>query len=137
MSATMEQLKEAARLACASAYAAYSATLRGDVPVGSRKNFDAVEGKPVFECMMWRMGQNNILDCIGVLDRTLREPICSEEHWRDPVNGHGAYPEEPVPTEQVWYIRTLDGREVRWTNALFVRVPDGPDFRVMNPITTV
>lgn len=136
MSITKAQLEEAARLVCCSAYAAYMATLRGDVPVGSSKNFEAIVGRTVFESMMWRMGKPSILDCIGVLERLEREPICTEEDWRDPVIGHGAYPNEPVPTEQVWYIRTLDGREVRWTNALFVLVPDSADFRVMNPITT-
>lgn len=135
MDITKEQLEHAARLVCSSAYAAYMSTLRGDVPAGSNKNFEAVVGRTVFECMMWRMGKANILDCVGVLERMEREPICAEEQWRDPVNGYGAYPHDPVPTEQVWYIRTLDGREVRWTNALFVLVPDSADFRVMNPIT--
>lgn len=128
------QLEEAARLVCCAAYAAYMATLRGDVPAGSHKNFEAVVGTTVFECMMFRMKKTGILDCIGVLERMEHEPFCTEEHWRDPVNGHGALISEPVPTEKVWYIRTLDGREVRWTNALFVRVPDSPDFQVMNPI---
>lgn len=130
MEVTEGQLRQAARLACFSAYAAYAATLRGDVPVGSYKNFDPVVGHPVVEYAMSRLSSMDVLDCIGVLERNLREPRFSQEEWNE--NGDG--PERPIPDEEVWYIRTLDGREVRWTNALFIRVPDSADFRAMNPI---
>lgn len=130
MSVSKAQLEEAARLVCCSAYAAYMATLRGDVPAGSHKNFDAVVGRTVFEWAMFRMG-GRILDCIGVLERMEREPICTPEQWA----ADGEDQNEPIPTEMAWHIRTLDGREVRWTNALFILVPDSPEFRVMNPIT--
>ncbi len=144
---TRAQLQEAARLACYAAYAAYSAALRGDVPTGSYRNFDPVVGQPVVESSTlglwddperWAKGErahlNDVLNCIGVLERIEEEPICTEEHWRDAESGYGAGPDEPVPKERAWYLRTLDGREFRWVNASFIRVPNSRYFRVMNPI---
>jgi hypothetical protein len=137
------QLQEAARLACYSAYAAYTATLRGDVPAGSHKNFDPVVGEPVVEVStisMWDDPERyavreefahlrDVLNCIGTLERIAWEPCHTPEEWEE-LKTEG----EEVPKQKAWYIRTLDGREFRWENANFIRVPNTRDFRVMNPI---
>jgi len=135
-----EQLQAAARLAAYGAYAAYVATLRGDVPAGSHKNFDPVVGAPVVEIStigMWddprpfptdRAHLKDVLNCIGTLERITAEPVWTDEDWKE--QGESG----PIPTKKVWHIRTLDDRGFRWENATFIRVPNACDFRVMNPI---
>ncbi len=136
---TKAQLQEAARLACYSAYAAYMATLRGDVPAWSHKNFEPVVGQPVVEIStmgMWGADPAkykpehahlaNVLNCIGTLERIAAEPVWTEAEWK--AEGETG----PIPTQKVWYIRTLDGREFRWENATFIRVPNTRNFRIMN-----
>lgn len=49
---------------------------------------------------------------VGELVRVIREPY------------PGDFGDEPVPLEQVFYIRCLDGVERRWTNADFIRIPE-------------
>ena len=56
---------------------------------------------------------------IGYLLRIAQEPVCTSEEWNE-----GNEEPEPVPTLTATYLRLLDGREMRWTNAAFVRVPD-------------
>lgn len=60
------------------------------------------------------------LDAVGRLVRTAREKMPIEE-WDEQTDG-------PWPTEKVWYVRTLDGREFRWVNADFVAIPGNPLF---------
>ncbi len=134
------QLQEAARWAAYSAYGAYMATLRGDVPAWSHKNFEPEVGQPVVEIStigMWDEPEryaakeeyahlSNVLNCIGTLERIAAEPVWTEEEWKE--GGDTG----PIPTQKVWYIRTLDGREFRWENATFIRVPNTRNFRVMN-----
>lgn len=60
-------------------------------------------------------------DCamaVGWLERIEREPVDLEweEKWNIEVDG-------PVPTERVFYITAIDGREARWVNAEFIQVP--------------
>ena len=145
MPTTRAQLQQAARLACYSAYAAYMATLRGDVPAGSHKNFEPVVGMPVVEIStigMWdnldrykldpsREHLRDVLNCIGTLERTANEPLYTPEQWTE----MGESEDDPISSQKAWYIRTLDGREFRWENATFIRVPNTHDFRVMNLIT--
>lgn len=54
---------------------------------------------------------------IGLLLEIGRQPL---PDWDE------AEEEEPNPGESYWLIRTLDGRDFRWTNAMFVVVPE-PD----------
>ena len=139
---TRAQLQEAPRLACYGAYAAYMATLRGDVPAGSHQNFDPIVGVPVVEIStmgMWddardfppdRAHLKDVLNCIGTLEKIAMEPIWTPEQWKE----MGESESDPISTQKAWYIRTLDGREFRWENARFIRVPNARDFRVMNLI---
>ena len=46
----------------------------------------------------------------------LSEEDYDEEEWGRPY---------PPYQEEAWRIRTLDGRECRWTNAMFIVIPDG------------
>lgn len=55
------------------------------------------------------------LDGIGILIREAVEPV-RELVWDIETDG-------PLPEERVYYIKTLDGREFRWTNASFIAVP--------------
>lgn len=55
----------------------------------------------------------------GTLVRVADEPVYPEEQRAE----LGFGPDEPMPTERVWYVRLLDGREFRWTNASFLAVP--------------
>lgn len=32
--------------------------------------------------------------------------------------------EEPIPTRDIWTIETLDGRQVRWENCHFIKIPE-------------
>ena len=145
MPITRVQLQQAARLAAYSAYAAYMATLRGDVPAGSHQNFQPEVGVPVVEIStigMWdnlvhykldesREHLRDVLNCIGTLERIANEPLYTPEQWVE----MGESENDPISSQKAWYIRTLDGREFRWENALFIRVPNARDFRVMNLIT--
>lgn len=57
----------------------------------------------------WHVAENGV----GYLLREAREAI---PNWDEAELG------EPAPTEKIWYIRTLDGRELRWTNADFIAI---------------
>jgi hypothetical protein len=61
------------------------------------------------------------LDAVGYLLRITWEPIVftgdPDFVWDEKVEGR------PHPKEECVYIRTLDGREFRWTNASFVSAP--------------
>lgn len=61
---------------------------------------------------------------IGRLVRKCSEPFCSMQEW---IDVHGGEEAEPIPEEHVWYILLEfdDGREYRWTNAVFIKVPEG------------
>lgn len=148
MSATLEQLRQAAKLLGHSAYAAYMTTLRGDVPAGSSKNFEPCVGQWVMETSAWGMfcapdakeryakEHSHVLDplnFIGVLGRIVAEPSMSAEQWNEGVEDKNDW--EPVPTEKVYYIKTLDGRDFNWRNCRFIRIPDSHNFRVMNLVT--
>ena len=57
----------------------------------------------------WHEPQN----CLGYFVRKDWEPI---PDWDEATEG------QPAPKELVWYIRALDGRELRWVNAKFVTI---------------
>ena len=52
-------------------------------------------------------------NCLGYFVRKDWEPI---PDWDEATEG------QPAPKELVWYIRALDGRELRWVNAKFVTI---------------
>ena len=60
------------------------------------------------------------LDAVGHLISVVNEPIGLElgaDLWDESIEGR------PHPTETVFYIKTLDQREFRWTNASFIAAP--------------
>ena len=57
-------------------------------------------------------------ELISVTDEEMEWPQEAKDEWlEDPRNG-------PVPKERFYTIKTLDGREYRWHNADFIRIPD-------------
>lgn len=60
------------------------------------------------------------LDALGYLVKITWEPVVWGDPdfvWDEAVEG------KPEPTEKCVYIKTLDGREFRWTNASFISCP--------------
>jgi hypothetical protein len=98
----------------ASVYNSYRATLIGAniyVVNSLYERFkDVRPGDLVVETTTFHMPGRAAIDAVGYLRRVVWEPIAE---WDD----------EPRPTEKVFYIRTLDGREYRWTNADFISAP--------------
>jgi hypothetical protein len=68
-----------------------------------------------------RCKYRSALDAVGYLLRVTQEPVVFSGDpdfvWDEAVEGC------PHPTERCVYIRTLDGREFRWTNASFISAP--------------
>lgn len=128
-------LEKLARDIATMAYNASSVSLVGTGPQcvhDLRKRFEDIQpGDLVVEtttCLMdGRRGSSGpkfhrpALDAVGYLIKITWEPIVFEGDpefaWDDAVEG------KPHPTEKCVYIRTLDGREFRWTNASFVSAP--------------
>lgn len=132
--ATIAQLREAARLICCAADAAYMATLRGDVPAGSSENFKPVIGHYVMETGTFGMSASekmphlgDPLNNVGMLESITQEPVFTQEQWDEGGDG----PDVPIPTETVYNLRLLDGRKFSWRNASMIRVPDSRNFKVM------
>lgn len=73
-------------------------------------------GDMVMETSTALMQSRPALDGIGELLRVVQEDVPFDD-WNVDTDG-------PIPKERVYYIKTLDGREFRWTNATFVKVPD-------------
>lgn len=93
-----------------------------------RRRFDDIQvGDLVVEtttCLMdGRRGEAYLrpaLDAVGYLIRVTQEPFAFSDPdfvWNEEEEGR------PHPQEKCTYIRTLDGREFRWTNASFVSAP--------------
>lgn len=62
-----------------------------------------------------RGNKEGVFKAVGWIDAMTREPI--ETEWDEEHEGR------PKPTENVVYIRTLDGERVRWTNCAFLAIP--------------
>ena len=120
---------ELAWLIAHSGYLAYRATLIGNAPPSTRLLFERMRnprpGDLVLETTTyhrepWDPGG------LGYLDRIVFEPMCTEDEWDDEDGPYAS-----CPTDKVWYVRpfvpTADGKtEVRWHNADFIALPDGP-----------
>ena len=133
------ELREAVRLIGCATHAAYMCTLRGDIPAGSSDNFKPQVGRLVMECssFYYAFQQHGFergydpLNCIGTLERIASEPLKTPEEWNEGIEDKSEW--EVPPDESVHYLRTLDGREYRWTNCMFILVPDTPNFKAINP----
>lgn len=119
-----EELEKLARLIAIGTYNAYSHTLVG---YGAPRIFELSDrlqdiqiGDLIVEITTCLMPLRPALDAVGVLLRITQEPVDFGDPdfvWNEEEEGR------PHPTEKCTYIRTLDGREFRWTNASFVSVP--------------
>jgi hypothetical protein len=114
-------------LLISSAYAAYSSSLIGTNLEGVNKRFrffqDIKPGNLVMEISSMFVRSPDAIR-IGYLDRIVREPYpvppsMTEEEYK------AEYEPDLPPTETVHYIKSvLDDKEIRWTNAQFIRVVD-------------
>ena len=97
---------------------AYGAVLVGNpAPVTKalyERMKDAQIGDLVVEISTLHASQVAV-DAVGILESAVYEPAFDD--WDEDKEG------EPCPKETAWYLRTLDGREFRWTNARFIAVP--------------
>lgn len=104
------------------AHTARCLTLHGDsyTPAFNWFQQEPAPGDLVFETgtahRVYRGDPGRALLAVGTLIRTAWEPFPGD--WSD---------EPKVPLERIYYIRGLDGREHRWTNAQFQRVPNSPE----------
>lgn len=122
-------LEEVARTIGLSAYNAWTATLVGN-PARTTADLnhrmrDVQLGDWVVETTTILMssqrvgGRRPALDAVGKLLKITEEKVRYEDPdfvWDEAEEGR------PHPTERCYYIRTLDNREFRWTNAMFVAV---------------
>lgn len=108
----LEKLAEAA-------YSFYKLTLRGDLPSSFPVTFQDLQspipGDFVMESTTWRRRARDG-SALGWLERITREPVYTDEEWREQGGG------EPMPMEKVYYIKSLSGTIVRWTNCEFLVV---------------
>ncbi|MGB1214951.1 MAG: hypothetical protein ACPG4X_16405 [Pikeienuella sp.] len=98
---------------------AWLATLCSNQTPNQKALFEAMQspniGDIVFESStIYRRSLD--LDAVGILLKDCHEPAHTD--W-DEIEEGG-----PCPSERVFYVQTLDGREKRWTNASFHCVPD-------------
>lgn len=108
------------------AYFAYSATLVGKAPdctiTFNRRMCEPQIGDLVIETStVYRSRGTTDIDAVGYLEEITREKVVFDEDpdfvWDEAFEG------QPHPTEPVTYIRTLDRRRFRWTNANFIALP--------------
>jgi len=120
----LSALKTAAKAIRSATYVAWSLAL-GNNP-HPKKIHDRMQiqlpGDLVVETKT--LNDDNHLDAVGTFLRITEEPmefssgaIASYEELNGPYRAH--------LTEPYTYIRTLDGREVRWRNTVFLTVPQG------------
>lgn len=123
-----DQLELLARQIVTTVYNSYASTLVGHGPpcvfdLNNRLR-DIQVGDLVVETSTALMDGRNgekyyrpALDALGHLIKITWEPVVwsdPEFVWDEEIEG------KPHPTEKCVYIRTLDGREFRWTNASFI-----------------
>lgn len=106
-----------------SIYNAYRATLVGTPALVTaryqeRSRFPVVGDLVIEASTVYRSRGTADLDSVGILEEDCQEKVIFDSDpefvWDEDVEG------EPHPTERVFYIRTLDGRRFRWTNATMV-----------------
>jgi hypothetical protein len=107
-------------------YELWSSQLIGNSPPITQRRFERMDkpepGDLVLEtssAWMWIKKRQKVGDwwcaenAIGTFLRQEWEPI---PNWNEEDEG------ESAPKERVWYIRSHDGRELRWTNANFIAI---------------
>jgi hypothetical protein len=109
-----------------SAYMAYSNTLIGNGPECVHRAFKRMTSPQIGDWVIetstihgFRHKDGTDLDGIGVLEEIAWEKVDFGDCdfvWDEEAEGR------PHPTEKISYIRTMDGRRFRWTNASIVAV---------------
>jgi len=128
MNKSKQELEEIARAIGISTYLAYTTTLVGNPAPITTEYRDRVKdvrvGDMVVEVTTILMSVTGghyraALDAVGHLVKITQEPVVFSAGfvWDEKEEGR------PHPTETCTYIKTLDGREYRWTNASFISVP--------------
>jgi hypothetical protein len=127
MKKTEAELEQIARAIGVSNYLAYTASISGQHGA-ARELYDRMKdvrvGDMVIEIttiLMSVAGKHYrpALDAVGHLVKITREKIVFSDPdfvWNEEEEG------QPHPTEKCTYVKTLDGREFRWTNASFISV---------------
>lgn len=99
-------------------YNNWDCVLVGNAPEFVRKHFERMSnpivGDLVIEASTLGMANRDDLDGIGLLEEIAWEKVPFDGPWDEAVEG------QPHPTEKCFYIRTLDGRRFRWTNARII-----------------
>lgn len=136
-----ETLRLAVHLLGCATYTAYIMTLRGDVPFGMSPRFEFEIGDYVMETSTvyyffesldgacegfkekvrrMKAEGRSALDCIGRLKAVELTDVFTAEDWGDPTR--------PIPQKKIYVLETLDGREFRWENCSFIKVPNSAQF---------
>ena len=108
-------------------YRAWTNTLIGQAPPDVRKTFEQMKYPEVGDWVIeastihgMRHSPASDLDGVGVLEEVAQEKIDFGDPdfvWDEAEEGR------PHPVEPVFYIRTIDGRRFRWTNATILAAP--------------
>lgn len=119
----MDALREAARLLQQTTVVAWGNVLIGSAPPCVQNAYEKMKnpevGSWVCEITTAGMRGRDPLDAVGVLEKVAAEKIDFNDPdfvWDEEEEGR------PHPTETVYYLRTLDGREFRWSNATLVTI---------------
>lgn len=121
-------IDELLKVCIAGGYQAYKNSLVGNPCPAVRDYFQRVTHPQPGDLVLEITAQNaQPIDRVGRLisvgmenppPEVLSEEDYDEEEWGRPY---------PPYQEQVWRIRTFDGREFRWWNANFIVIPDGTE----------
>lgn len=115
-------------LLAALGYEFYKAHLIGGAPPNTEERLKRMEAIRANDLVMettsgaWMFGRNGNYrtkpeSAVGLLHKVTQEPVPFDEPWDEKSEGR------PHPTEEVVYIRPLDGGQIiRWTNAHFITI---------------
>jgi hypothetical protein len=113
------QSEQVARVIWSATHAAWELCLGGTTWPNKERRYQRMKS-PVAGDLVIEIGgglrEANCANAVGWLLRQTREPVFTEEEWDSPG--------EPIPTERVFYIQTLNGQECRWVNCEFLAVPE-------------
>ena len=109
--------KDLYRLIAVCAYRAYSNSLCGS-PSPKLAEYYERHVKPELGDLVLETSsvgrRKDFFDSIGRLEKIEQEPFIIED-WPE---------DEETPMETVHYLKRLDGSEIRWTNASFIKIPE-------------
>lgn len=112
--------EDVVELLAISAYVAWSNVLSGSNSAAQHNYFERMRHPTVGELVLEITTHRRVkaIDRIGRLISVTREPYDYPD-WNVSEDG-------PIPTREIWTIKTLDGREFRWENCDFIVIPEDP-----------